>query len=441
MSMNYRILKWLGAGVAFAATVCAPGCSHFLGSHAEQQSPAPVAESPQQAPVAFQERPLTATPGSQRSDDPDPSRVQLANPEPAAAPPVVNVFGELDGVERRPTSAAGEFGIQQHTICDEGYDADATVDPAGKWLAFTSTRHSEHPDIYLQRVDGTSVIQLTTDPAADAQPAWSPDGKRIAFCSTRSGNWDVYLMDADGKNVEQLTSSASHEMHPSFSPDGTRLAYCSLSPRTDQWEIWVMDLATHTKRTIGQGLFPSWSPQKDVDRIAFQRARQRGSRWFSVWTLDLVNGEPTRLTEVAVSSNAAVVSPCWSPDGKRLVFATIPQSRSANVSPAQPQDIWIASADGTNRQRLTHGDTTNLSPIWAVDNRIYFISDRSGHENVWSVHVDAGETATAAAEDTASGASTEHAATETRDTRASENARVAQPPAAVGATDNREIAH
>ena len=74
---------------------------------------------------------------------------------------------------------------------------------------------------------------------------------------------------------------------------------------------------------IGYGLFPSWSPSRDGDRIAFQRPRQRGSRWFSLWTLDLVNGEATRVTEVVLSSNAAVLSPTWSPDGKRLAFATI----------------------------------------------------------------------------------------------------------------------
>jgi Tol biopolymer transport system component len=356
----------------------------------------------------------------------------LATPAPAAVAPAINIFGELDGMERRPTPSAGEFGIQQHTICDEGYDADVAIDPAGKWLAFTSTRHSEQPDIYLQRVDGSSVIQLTSDPAADAQPTFSPDGKRLAFCSTRSGNWDVYLMDADGKNIEQLTSGAAHEMHPSFSPDGTRLVYCALSPRTDQWELWVVDLATRTKRTIGPGLFPSWSPAKDVDRIAFQRARQRGSRWFSIWTLDLVNGEPTRFTEVAVSSNAAVVSPAWSPDGQRLVFNTIPQSaRSSQAPAALPQDLWIASADGANRQRLTQGDATNLSPIWAVDNRIYFISDRSGHENIWSLHVDASKAVNVTASDSGPAVSTERAAGNTR--------TAVQPPATVGTIDNREI--
>src|SRR5262249_52277723 len=148
-----------------------------------------------------------------------------------------------------------ENGLQQHTICDEGYDADVTTDPAGKWLAFSSTRHSEHADIYLQRVDGASVIQLTSDPADDAQPVFSPDGKHIAFCSTRGGNWDLYVMDTDGRNVQQLTSTPAQEMHPSFSPDGTRLAYSALSSRSDQWELWVLNLATLEKKVVGQGLF------------------------------------------------------------------------------------------------------------------------------------------------------------------------------------------
>jgi len=77
-------------------------------------------------------------------------------------------------------------------------------------------------------------------------------------------------------------------------------------------ELWTVDLASGEKRMIGFGLFPVGRRQGSR-QIAFQRARQRGSRWFSLWTLDLVDGEARRITEVAVSANAAIVSPCWSP--------------------------------------------------------------------------------------------------------------------------------
>jgi Tol biopolymer transport system component len=306
-------------------------------------------------------------------------------------PASINVFGEFDGVERGKVKAIGEVGFQQHTFVIEGYDGDVSVDPTGHYIVYSSTRHSEHPQIYMQRVDGTSVVQLTSDSADNAYPVFSHDGKQIAFCSTRSGNWDVYVMDADGRNVVQVTSGPNQDLHPTFAPDGKRIAYCSIGGRSNQWELWTADLKTSEKRMIGFGLFPDWSPDKSVDRIAYQRARARGSRWFSLWTMDLVDGEARNITEVAVSANAAIVSPSWSPDGRKLAFATIvePARIDGKGKPEGQQDIWTINADGSNRHRLTDGNGTNLLPCWAADNRVYFISDRSGTECVWSGQADA----------------------------------------------------
>jgi TolB protein len=336
---------------------------------------------------------------------PAPAAPAAAIDRPAAAAPApdhnqsLNVFGEFDGVERTLAHAYGEAGFQQHTFLDEGYDSDVNVDPTGKWLVFASTRDSGHPNLYLQRVDGNSVIQLTNDEADYAYPAFSPDGKQIAFCSTRGGNWDIYVMDADGKNIVQVTTGPMQHVHPSFSPDSSKLVYSCLGSKSGQWELWTVDLTTGEKRMIGFGLFPSWSPSKDVDRIAFQRARERGSRWFSLWTLDLVDGEARQNTEVAVSSNAAIVAPSWSPDGKKLAFATIVQpTADADGHTGGQQDIWTVDADGSNRHRVTDGIGTNLSPCWSSDNRIYFISDRCGAECVWSVKYDGESTVPRVAE-------------------------------------------
>src|SRR5439155_15662603 len=98
-----------------------------------------------------------------------------------AKPPVINIFGEVNGQAPAPMKQLGEAGFQQHTYLDEGYDSNVSVSPDGKWIVFASTRHSEHPDIYLQHVDGQSVTQLTADEADDAFPTFSPDGRQIAF--------------------------------------------------------------------------------------------------------------------------------------------------------------------------------------------------------------------------------------------------------------------
>lgn len=321
-----------------------------------------------------------------------PARVALFDNAPfppdarPSTPRIVNVFGEFDGqvgVMMTPPRRFGPGGFEQVTFLDEGFDTDVSISPDGQWIVFASTRHHERPEIYLQRVGGSAVTQLTSDDAEDAFPVFSPDGSRIAFASTRNGSWDIYVMDADGRNVTQVTGTSNmYELHPSFSPDGTRLVYCATGTRSGQWELWTVDLRSLQRRMIGYGLFPSWSPRRDRDQIAFQRARQRGGRWFSLWTADLVAGEAHRLTEVAVSANAAIVSPAWNGDGTQIAFTTI-LNPSQDGGGAQ-QDIWVINADGTGRRRITDGHGVNASPAWSSDNRVYFVSNRGGAEAIWS---------------------------------------------------------
>jgi TolB protein len=396
----------LASAAAAAAMLLVSGCSFFraetieppLARAAAPQDPqeeadAPaVANAPLSAPAA-----MPAAPGARAVASAADGFVNNQKVEPSLPP--ANVFGEFDGAGPRTTALAGSgAGFQQHTWLDEGYDADVSVSPDGKWLLFSSTRHSKHPDIYLQRTDGLSVVQLTQDPADDAFPTFSPDGKSIAFASNRNGSWDIYTCDLDGKNVLQVTSGPSHDIHPSFAPDGQRLVYCSAGSRSGQWELWTTNLASGEKRMIGFGLFPAWGPDKSRDVIAFQRARQRGSRWFSVWTLDLVDGEARRQTEVAVSANAALVNPSWSPDGKKLAFGTIvePAKEGARGKPTGQQDVWTIHVDGTNRHRLTDGVGVNAGPVWSQDGRVYFVSDRGGAEAIWSVAAEGTNFSTAA---------------------------------------------
>jgi hypothetical protein len=398
-------VRWACSSVAVTAAALAAaaslgGCTRVSNAWSALTAKSPVKEPPAStapdtaAAPAHANTPSAPEPVAQGEDVTTANApVAVAEPDVAPAPPpepikvpVVNLFGELDGRRPRTQPGAADSAFQQHTFTDEGHDADVTVDTTGKWIAFASTRHSQHAEIYLQRTDGTTVTQLTSDPSDNVQPSFSPDGKTIAFASTRTGSWDIYVMDVDGRNVTQVTSGPSQDMHPSFSPDGSRLVYSSIGGRSGQWELWTVDLTTRERRMIGYGLFPCWSPVKGSERIAFQRARQRGSRWFSLWTLDLVDGEARRVTEVAVSSNAAIISPSWSPDGKRLAFSTVVDpAQMVKGKPRGQQDVWIIDADGGNRHRLTDGTSTCLTPYWAADNRVYFVSDRGGHENVWSV--------------------------------------------------------
>lgn len=373
-----RIVTWTISGGASVALLAAVGCSYKPARQHMNQAGKPAVSA-----VTFSDNEQVLPVQPVVGVYPIPSA------ELQAPPQQINIFGEFDGIERRNRISTGQSNLQQHTFVTEGFDADVSIDRTGKWMVFTSTRHNEHPEIYLQRTDGLSVVQLTNDQSDESGPAFSPDGTKIAFASNRSGSWDIYVMDIDGRNVVQVTNGPMQDLHPTWSPDGSMICYSSLGSRSEQWELWTVNLYTLEKRMIGFGLYPAWSPNPSVNRIAFQRARQRGSRWFSLWTLDLVDGEAKRITEVAVSTNAAIVKPTWSPDGTKLAFCTVVEpARTTNGKPTGQQDIWVINADGSNRRRLTDGVASNLMPYWSVDNRVYFISDRSGSEAIWSVRMD-----------------------------------------------------
>lgn len=319
-------------------------------------------------------------------------------PEPrlnATADVQLTLFGEFPDRQRVPFRARSSSPMKQHTFETEGADFDVDVSPDGKYLVFASTRHTVRPNLYYKTIDGRAVTQLTDDPAADVQPCFSPDGQHVAFASHRSGNWDLWMVSLQGGRATQITSSSLHEVHPSFSPDATRLAYCQFNPQADTWELWVLDLTRpDSKKMIGLGLFPNWSPRSDS--IVYQKARERGGRWFSIWRVDLDNGEPGFPIEVAASSEMALIQPNWSRDGAWITYGTallgtgdeLPESGNATMTRG---DVWVIRADGSSPVPLTDSGI-NFGSVWGPDERIYFTSTQNGRENVWSVQPLVGST-------------------------------------------------
>jgi Tol biopolymer transport system component len=159
--------------------------------------------------------------------------------------------------------------------------------------------------------DGTGKRRLTQEGKQNFFPEWSPDGKRIAFTSDRSGSPQILVIDADGSNPKQLTTEGGN-MVPTWSPNGKRLAF--VSNRSGHFEIWAMESdGTHQKQltktdTAVWNNSAAWSP--DGRRIAFYSTR---SGHFAIWVTDPDGGHLTQLTSRYGDRYPDSNAPAWSP--------------------------------------------------------------------------------------------------------------------------------
>lgn len=237
---------------------------------------------------------------------------------------------------------------------------------------------SSDADVYVIDVDGSGEKRLTDSPRLDGFPAWSPDGKRIAFVSARDGgNCEIYVMDADGSGQKRLSRTPDDEYFLTWSPDGERIAY-STNPAHDP-TIWVMDADGSDRNELDSGLFPSWSP--NGKRIAY--TAYSGERPY----LALMDADGSGRRRLGASSvlqrllnlGDAEEEPAWSPDGRKIAFASM-----------EDGDIYSMNVDGSGRTRLTDIPSyDHWPPTWSPDGtRIAFTSENKKGSEIYVMNSD-----------------------------------------------------
>jgi Tol biopolymer transport system component len=241
---------------------------------------------------------------------------------------------------RRQGSVDIATGSFSQLTTDAGVELFPTLSPDGGFLAYSSRHRDEDWDIYLLRAGGQRAINLTEEsPADDVQPAFSPDGRQIAFRSSREDG-GLFVMGATGESARRLTTFG---WNPAWSPDGEKLVYAA----------------------------------EPISRTPFDRPTTS-----ALWTVEVATGKLTRLTE------GDAVQPSWSPGGHRIAYWGL-------VEGGAQRDLFTIPASGGQPAAVTRDAAVDWSPVWSPDGKyLYFSSDRGGSMNLWRVPVDerSGET-------------------------------------------------
>ena len=221
-------------------------------------------------------------------------------------------------------------------------------------------------------VEGSIFAQITDDPGAELFPSLSPDGKAVVYASKATGNWDIYLQQIGSAEAIDLTKdSSADDTQPAFSPNGRSIAFRS---DRDGGGIFIMDRdGAGVRRIADSGYNPAWSP--DGREIAYAeesitRPEDRSARVSQLWTVDVSSGRK-RLV-----SQDDGVQPQWSPNGGYLAYWAI--DRDGN------RDLWTARASGGPPVRITRDSFLDWDPVWSPDGAwLYYCSNRGGQMAIW----------------------------------------------------------
>jgi Tol biopolymer transport system component/C-terminal processing protease CtpA/Prc len=213
-----------------------------------------------------------------------------------------------------------------------------SISPEGSKIAF-----SYQGDIFVADIKGGQARQLTSNPAYDFRPVWSPDGSKIAFASNRHGNFDVYVMDAEGGNPVRLTTHSTNEFPYSFSPDGKYVIFGALI-------------------------------QDPAQSVAFRSLAE-------LYRISVDGGRPEQI--FAVPAEDVI----YSDNGRYLYYTDnkgVENRFRKHHTSSVVRDIWMYDTQTGHYTKLSDTKCENRNPVLSADQKtIYFLSERSGSFNVY----------------------------------------------------------
>lgn len=276
---------------------------------------------------------------------------------------------------------AGFLGLEPYPSARltsaRGNDAFPAFSADGRLIAFSSKRDG-NTELYLMGADGGGPRRLTNHRAIDYAPSFSPDGRTLAFVSDRDGNDEVYVMDLGTLQPRRLTYYTGEDALPTFSPDGGQVLF--ISDREDKYRIYSADAAG-----AGSGREAGLRPVFDdpLNKIHFSLwqgrilVQEERENQVALFTAPAAGGPKVMLN--APSFRAALPT-ALSPDGGRLLFTS---SREGN------DEVYLYDIKRGATVRLTFSPAQEFGFNFSPDgSKLLYDSNRGGDRDIFMMHLD-----------------------------------------------------
>lgn len=253
------------------------------------------------------------------------------------------------------------------------YDTSPAWSPDGKYIAFdrmmpTEPKKGQRGSLFIINRDGSNERRLTFFPSLDVKCTWSPDGNRIAFMSGRSGKFEIHVIDILTEEVQQLTNSPGNAWatNPSWSPDGKYITYRYRPPETGISTIYVMNANGKGKNPLVESdkwmrYYPRWSPDsKSI--LYFEAGYNEAVQLVENNVVIQKHGAKNR--QILNTPNGwRIQSVAWMDNGKQVLIAA--KEFDADVSQIDIYRYHLATGEITN---ITNHPMDDYMPNWIGDN-------------------------------------------------------------------------